>query len=408
MSALLRDRRFVAFWLGQATAVTGNGLTFVALPGLLLDHHDGVFLAYVMAAQAGAGAFFTLLGGVLSDRYSRSLIMVVSNLLALCGLAGYLGLAADGPLWALLGVAVVEGVGVGLYQPAHRSSMPQIVDESLLERANALDAATKRVGLAAGAALGGVFIASVSAEAALWVNVGTYGVSLATLLFLRLPAVGGSGGGLWGMFTEAADGFRIVWRNKWATAIMLQGTVQVFFLFAPNAVLSAIVASERYPKGAYGWITSIGFAGALVGSLIAGRIRPRRPGLFAMNALAPCALLPVCLVWDVPLWLWCAVSFVVWVGISCFFVLWLSGLGRAFPAETHGRVFGLEHLLTFCLDPVAKAVVPALALSLGMGLFGIVAALVLLLSTYAVLLVPGAMTLTSPGPSRRPATVHSG
>ncbi|GLZ77112.1 MFS transporter [Actinorhabdospora filicis] len=407
MSVLLRDKRFVAFWLGQATAVTGNGLTFVALPGLLLNHHDGVFLAYVMAAQAGAGAFFTLLGGVLSDRYSRSLVMVVSDLLALGGLAGYLALAEDGPLWALIGVAVVEGIGVGLYQPAHRASMPQIVDESLLERANALDAATKRVGLAAGAALGGVFIASVSAEAALWVNVGTYAVSLATLLFLRLPAVGGgSGAGLWSMFSEAADGFRIVWRNKWATAIMLQGTVQVFFLFAPNAVLSAIVANDRYAKGAYGWITAVGFAGALVGSLIAGRVKPKRPGLFAMNALAPCALLPVCLVWDVPLWLWCAISFVVWVGISLFFVLWLSGLSRAFPAETHGRVYGLEHLLTFCLDPVAKAVVPALAISLGMGLFGIVAALVLLISTYAVLLIPGAMTLTNPEPSRRPVAVH--
>lgn len=406
MSQLLRDKRFVAFWLGQATAVTGNGLTFVALPGLILANHDGVFLAYVMAAQAGAGAFFTLLGGVLSDRYSRSLIMAVSNGLSVAGLVGYLLLAAEGPLWAVMSVAVVEGIGVGLYQPAHRSAMPQIVAGELLERANGLDGATKRIGIAAGAALGGVFIASISAEAALWVNVGTYAVSLVTLVFLRLPAVGTAATGLWSMFGEAAEGFRIVWRNKWATAIMLQGTIQVFFLFAPNVVLTAVVANERYPKGAYGWIISVGFVGALVGSIIAGRFKPKRPGLFAMNGVAPCALLPICLVWDVPLWLWCAIAFVVWAGISCFVVAWVSGLGRAFPAETHGRVFGLEHLLTFALDPVAKAIVPALAISVGMSVFGIVAAVVLLVSTYAVLLIPGAMTLTNPAKPRE--TVHSG
>ncbi|MEV0649217.1 MFS transporter [Phytomonospora sp. NPDC050363] len=406
MWVLLRDRRFQAFWLGQATSVVGVGVTVVALPGLLLAHRAGTDFAYVLAAEAGTGAFFTILGGVFADRYSRSLLMAASDVLCVAGITAYLLLGADGPLWSLLLAAAVIGVGVGLYQPAHRAAMPQIVSGELLERANALDSATKRIGMAAGSALGGVLVATAGAEVALIVNVATYVVSLLTLLFLRLPAVTGSpGGGIGSVFAEARDGVRIVLRNRWATAIMLQGTIQVFFLFAPNYVLTAIVAVERYPKGAYGWITTAGFVGALVGSLIAGRIRTKRPGVVAMNAMAPCALLPVCLVWDVPLWVFCAIAFVAWAGISTFFVFWLSGLSRAFPPEVHGRVFGIEHLLTFCLDPVAKAVIPAVALGVGMGVFGIVAAVVLLVSTYAVLLVPGAVTLSNPPESARPSAV---
>lgn len=407
MFPLLRDRRFQAFWLGQATSVVGVGVTVVALPGLLLMHRSGTDFAYVLAAEAGAGAFFTILGGVFADRYSRSALMAVSDVLCVVGVGVYLLLGANGPLWALLLSAGVIGVGAGLYQPAHRAAMPQIVPGELLERANALDSATKRIGMAAGSALGGLLVATVSAEAALVVNIATYAVSLATLIFLRLPAVsrGGSGGGIGAVFREAGEGVRIVLRNKWATAIMIQGTIQVFFLFAPNSVLTAIVAVERYPKGAYGWIMTAGFVGALAGSLISGRIKAKRPGLLAMNALVPCAALPVCLVWDVPLWAFCAIAFLAWAGISTFFVFWLSALSRAFPPEVHGRVFGIEHLLTFCLDPVAKAVIPAVALAIGMGVFGVVAAVVLLVSTYAVLLVPGAIRLATPSAERETPSV---
>ncbi|GIG69766.1 MFS transporter [Phytomonospora endophytica] len=407
MLPLLRDRRFQAFWLGQATSVVGVGVTVVALPGLLLTHRSGTDFAYVLAAQAGTGAFCTIFGGVFADRYSRSMLMAVSDVLCILGVGAYLALGANGPLWALLLSAGVIGVGTGLYQPAHRAAMPQIVPGELLERANALDSATKRIGMAAGSALGGLLIATVNPEVALVVNLGTYAVSLATLLFLRLPAVtgGGSGGGIAAVFREAGEGVRIVLRNRWATAIMVQGTIQVFFLFAPNYILTAIVAAERYPKGAYGWIMTAGFVGALAGSLISGRIKAKRPGLLAMNALVPCAALPVCLVWNVPLWAFCAIAFLAWAGISTFFVFWLSALSRAFPPEVHGRVFGIEHLLTFCLDPVAKAVIPAVALAVGMGVFGIVAAVVLLVSTYAVLLVPGAIRLSTPSDAPKPPSV---
>ena len=402
MRKLLRDRRFLAFWLGQTASVLGTGMTSVALPVLLLTHRDGHDFAYVLAVQAGAAALSTVFGGVFADRYSRSLLMAASDVLCIGGVTGYLVLGANGPLWSLLGLAAVIGVGTGLYTPAHRAAMPQIVPEELLERANGIDSATRRIAMAAGAAIGGVLVAGVSAELALGADIATYAVSLATLLFLRLPAIGAAAAeGAFALLKEARDGIRIVLRNRWVTAIMLQGTVQVFFLYAPNVVLTAIVAVERYPVGAYGWILATGSIGALGGSLLASRLKPKRPGLVAMNAIAPSALFPVCLVWNVPLWTFCVVAFFAWAGISLFFVLWLSGLSRVFPPETHGRVFGIEYLLTFCLDPIAKAVVPAAALAIGMGAFGIVAAVVLLVSTYAVLLIPGAVTLSDP--ERAPA-----
>ncbi len=178
---------------------------------------------------------------------------------------------------------------------------------------------------------------------------------------------------------------------------MLQGTLQVLCLFAPAFALIPVVALDRYGSSAYGWFMMSGFVGSVIGSALVARTSPRRPGLSAMNALAPCCLLPLVLVVDLPLAAFCAVNLVSWVGIGWFSVLWFSALQTEFPPAVQGRVFSLESLATFGLEPIALALTPALAAAVGVGPLAIVAAAVMLVSTYAVFLVPGVTTFGSAG-----------
>jgi hypothetical protein len=104
----------------------------------------------------------------------------------------------------------------------------------------------------------------------------------------------------------------------------------------------------------------------------------------------------LCLAVDVPLAVFCVAFFLAWAGISIFSVLWFTSLQHTFPLAIQGRVFSVEQLATFALDPVGLAVAPAVAGVVGVAAVGWVAAIVLLVTTYAVLLVPGVLHFRDP------------
>lgn len=400
---LLKHRRYLAFWLGGVTSVAGTAISLIALPALILPSRGPAAFGLVIASEAAAGVLLLLFGGVIADRYSRSAVMAIADLICVAGVAGFIFLAESGPLAALMAAACLVGIGGALYQPAHRAAMPQIIPEELLQKANALESATRRIGSAVGALLGGVLVATVGARGAFVADLATFGVSLVTLLWLRLPSLrtGEVTPGVKAVLIEAREGIREVRRRPWALIIMIQGTVQVFFLFAPNSALVPIVSNERWGPAAFGWLSASASIGMMLGSAVAGRIRTERPGLWAMNALLPCAVMPLCLALPVSLPLWCAVQVLAWAGIGVFFVLWFTALQKEFPAEVHGRVFSLESIGNFALQPIAIAVAPMLASTIGMGPFAVIAVIVLIASTYGVFLVRGVAQLRSPLMSAR-------
>lgn len=397
---LVRDPRYRMFWLGQATSTLGNQLTIVVLPALVIPSRGAGTFGLLLAVESAVMGVLLLLGGVVADRYSRSVVMAAADVFRIIGVGGFLLFASHGPLAPLLVAAAFTGAGAALYEPAHRAALAQVVREDLRQRANAIDAATKRVGGLIGALLAGVLLSGVSPPRTLLVDLATFVISLVTLVWLRLPRIKveqeQQEQGLRAVFAEAKTGLVEVRCRPWVAALMLQGTAQVFFLFGPNYVLVPMVSQERYGIEAFGWVSAATFVGSVLGSVAGARITSKRPGLWAMNALAPCLLTPVCLVVEVPLWGFCAAVGTGSVGVGCFMVLWYSSLQNEFPEEVQGRVFALEALASFGLQPVALAAAPLLVALMGIAPFAIVAVIVLLTSTYVVLIVPGAVQLASP------------
>lgn len=414
MRALLRSRRYLAFWLGQVTSTVGNQLTVVVLAALVVpDRGPGTF-GLLLAVESAVMGVLLLAGGVVADRYSRSLVMAVADVLRLAGIGGFFFFASQGPLALLLAAAAMTGAGAALYEPAHRAALTQVVPEDLRQQAYALDVSTKRIGSMAGALLAGVMLAGISPPKTLLVDIATFVVSLVTLVWLRLPPIRTADpqtdepDGLRGVLAEAREGLVEVRRRPWVSVLMLQGTVQVFFLFGPNYILVPMVSQARYGLSAFGWVSAATLAGSVIGSLLGGRVSSGRPGLWAMNALAPCLLTPICLAVDVPLWMFCAAGAAGSAGVGCFMVLWYSSLQREFPEQVQGRVFALEGLASFGLQPIALAVTPLLVRFIGVAPFATLAAVVLLVSTYGVLAVPGTAQLATRTRTRKsPAVVES-
>lgn len=392
---LLRDSRYFAFWLGQVTSVVGNGIRVVALPALILIAHGGEAYAYTLAVDSLFSVTLMLFGGAIADRHSRTAVMAVSDVIRAIAVLGYFSFGTRSELVPLLVFAALAGTGGALFNPAHRAALPQIVPPQLRQKANSLDGVTNSLGMAAGAGLGGLLVATVGPRYALLVDAATFGVSLLTLLWIRLPRVAPEQSERASIFKDVKEGIAEVRKRAWVWTIILQGTVQVFLIFAPYVALVPIASANRYGVSAYGWISAAGSIGMIVGSTLAGRIVTKRPGLWAMNALAPSALLPLCLAINVPLWAFCAGAFAAWLGIGIFVVFWFTALQKEFPLEVQGRVFALESVATFGLNPIAYAVAPLIAFAIGLNAFAIMATIVLIISNYVVLFVRGAVQLSN-------------
>lgn len=128
----LRDRRFRRVWFGQLVNIVGDAVYAVAVALHLLPRPDAAqAIGLVLAASALGGVVSMLVGGALADRYRRSRLVVVSDVVRGTGLALLLAVGAHAPLAMLVGAAAVIGVGAGLYRPAYLALLPTLVPRRL-------------------------------------------------------------------------------------------------------------------------------------------------------------------------------------------------------------------------------------------------------------------------------------
>jgi MFS transporter, DHA3 family, macrolide efflux protein len=190
---LLRQRNFSALWWGQLISILGERLTYLALVGLLA-HHTGQFqdarsslllslLANVMLAPVLAFAPFT---GVWVDRMNLKRVMVVSDALrsGLVILIPVLYTATGNTIPVFVLVFLLFTCNV-FFLPAKSAITPEIVAAEQLLAANALLAGAGIAATAAGALIGGWLVDHYGWPFALFVNAGTYLVSVAAILLIR-------------------------------------------------------------------------------------------------------------------------------------------------------------------------------------------------------------------------------
>lgn len=80
----LKDRRFAWYYAGRVISTTGSTMAPVALTFAVLDLTDNspTALGMVLAANSIPMVVFLLIGGVVADRFSRSVVLQVSHLLS--------------------------------------------------------------------------------------------------------------------------------------------------------------------------------------------------------------------------------------------------------------------------------------------------------------------------------------
>ncbi|GGZ16165.1 MFS transporter [Streptomyces inusitatus] len=395
---ILRPLGLPAFrrvWLGQALSTVGDGMFVAALAAAMLENRSGSALGLVLGAESLALVIVALGGGVLADRLRRSRLMIASDVLRMLCVVGFALGAAEGPLLLAAALAAGMGFGSGLFRPAHRALLPTLAP-GLLPQANALLSATSRIAMIVGPGLGGLLLVLGSARTAFWIDAATFGVSIFALLGIRDSRP--ERHQRTGVLSEARAGFRAVLDRPWVAVIIGQGTVQLILVMAPMLVLLPVYLSARGQMPQYGVLLALQAAGSAVGGLAVGARPPRRPGTVAVLGLGLGVVQLAFMMTGVSITLLGFSVFLTGMGYGIFGVLWASALQRAVPDELLGRVFAVEMLGTYALEPVGLALAPMAADLLGLRTVLVVALAVLVVTTVLPLFVPGVRTFADPDP----------
>jgi MFS family permease len=366
-SAILRQHTFRHIFLGHAVSLLGTAIAPIALAFAVLGQPGGTAarLGVVMASQAAAQVVFLLLGGALADRLSRYRLMVASDLTACAaqGAIAALFISGTAPLGLIAALSAVTGAASGVFYPASRGLIPQIVVAAQLQPANALIRLSQNSASLAGAAAAGVIVAGAGPGWGLAIDAASFLLSAGLVLTSRAPRAHRADR----TATVAADlreGWGEVRSRQWLWVPIAQFAIVNLCLGPSISVLGPVVAKQHY-GGARAWsvIITAQALGLIAGSIIAMRLRPARP-LFAgtivtFGFLPPLFLLAA----HAPVWLTATSTLALGIAIDIYEVLWLTALQEHIPGDKLSRVASWDALGAFALEPAGLVLVgPAVTL----------------------------------------------
>src|ERR1700675_2325798 len=140
--APLRHRDFRILWTGMTISLIGDGIFLIAIAWESYSLWNApAALSIVGIGMTIPTIAFLLIGGVVSDRRDRRIVMAWADGLRAVAVAVLATLVLMGALrfWELVALVAVYGVGSAFFMPAFEAILPELLPKSELPAANALD-----------------------------------------------------------------------------------------------------------------------------------------------------------------------------------------------------------------------------------------------------------------------------
>jgi MFS family permease len=237
---------------------------------------------------------FSLLGGVVADRYDRKKVMLAtqSTMIVVAGVLGLLTFTGHESLWTLYVLTGMTSAAGAFDNPARQALIPRLVPPSDLPGALAMNLTMFHVGMIGGPAIAGLIIAGSGegtkglASISVLNALSFLGVVL-TLVSLKSSGKVESVGEHETPWTSLRQGLRFVFTTPIMVWTMALDFVATFFSGA-NSLLP-IFADQVLKVGAlgFGWLRAAPALGALVGSVYTSlKPIPARQGRVLLWAIA--------------------------------------------------------------------------------------------------------------------------
>jgi MFS family permease len=335
----------------------GNGITPIALAfGVLsLPGSSASSLSYVTTAQMIPLVLFMLIGGVAADRFGRSQLVGVTDIIgsvfvSISAIAFITGHASI-PLLCFNGF--VFGLLNALWYPAFSGIMPLIVPTHLLQAGNSALGVGANLGFTLGASIAGILVSSSGSGWALLVDAVTFLVAGILVLRMRLPKNVAAEGKSPSVIAQLREGWVEFSSRRWLVVIV---SSFAFYHLAFEGFLGVLapVQTKEALRGAkdMGYMMFAFGVGAVGGTVLALRLRPRRPLLLAVGVTPIAALWMFALAVPMPLYVLCATACATGVAIDLMYANWMTTIQTHVPQEALSRVGSYDAFGSLAFAPV--------------------------------------------------------
>jgi len=345
-------RDFRILWFGAFTSSSGTWLQDTTLAWVLLQStNDPSYLGYNAFLSTAPILIFTLIGGVLADRFDRRIILLTSQwsqltfAFTLAALAFFLGSTMLFVTGALL-LSFLTGCAQAFGGPAYQSLIPNLIDKKDLPNAIALNSIQFQLARVVGASIGSFpFIIFADYMIAAFVSFGLNGLSfiaviiaLMSLSVRHIPPVHRGG-----MRSQLGEGLKFVWHHEALRSLTLLAFASTFLGVQVTTFLAAFARDifKIGPDGNFYMVAIIG-VGSTIGALIVagmGNVNNKGRKALLMQVCFAATIIAFTLVPSA--WLGFPILFLAGIFMMMLFAMIMSLVQLIVSDNVRGRVMSI-------------------------------------------------------------------
>lgn len=370
---LLRNRNFVALWIGQVISEFGDRLNQMALIASIYYGMSGtpIFRLAILLSFTIIPVFLVgPIAGVYVDRWNKKHTMLGSDILR-----GLLVLLI--PLFLIkLKLAFPVYIVVFLifsvsrfFIPAKLGIIPDIVPQKNLLLANSLSTTTRLIAAIVGLGLGGLIVDIFGVKSGFYIDSGTYFLSALAILFIKMPKIAKKTKESIivhsrrikeiekNIFHDIAHSIHYIFHQKGIPYVMktffilMSGVGAIYVIFVDFLLKNLSVPSNITINleqitgfGQFGYVIIFMGLGALIGATLFGRLGHKLNRSFSISISFICTGLFLLLFSYVTqvfknFWYTCTIVFFLGFSLAPIMIIANTLLHEVTHSEMRGRIF---------------------------------------------------------------------
>ena len=291
---------------------------------------------------------FGLFAGVITDRYARFKILVLSNLAQAIMVAGIPFLIAydNASVWLICALAFIKSCFNTFFQPALNSFIPQIFNKSYLPKVNAVIATSGQIAWLLGPFFAGTILTFLSLSNLFLIDSISFLISIGILFFVRKPnqILVKSKVTKW---NDLKEGLRLLKNEKSIFLLIILTFMNNLFIMGPAIVGLPILVKDILNGDAidFAYIEGCMAAGALLGSIIVYKLQGKiKNGVLWLFGILFDGLTMSFLFWSKSVETGMLMLFIHGIGFPFIVVSRTSIIQTYTSNKYHGRFFSFVHL----------------------------------------------------------------
>lgn len=264
------------FLIGRMISDTGTSIQMMIMPLYIIDAGGNATTIGLFSFASLVPALFVYpFAGVLGDRLNRKTIMVVTDLASACVilLLSFISYFDRMSLTLLLVGQIIISLLNGLFDPATRGMMPQLVAQEELNVANSKMASLRGLSVLLGPVIGSLMYSEFGITVLFFINGFSFLLSGISEMLIRYKHVKSkSVEGISEIVSDLSRGIRFILSNR-IIRMACYFLIVIYFLVQPIfAVALPLFFKTRleYSNAQYGYLQSISILGMILGSTFVG------------------------------------------------------------------------------------------------------------------------------------------